>query len=179
MILHVDTDAAYLVLPKARSVIGGHYYLSEYPAPPPNQPNPSPNGAILTECKTLRSVVSSAAEAECGGLYHNAQNAIPIREALIALGHPQPATPIKTDNSTALGIVSNLMKPKKSKTWDMRYHWIEDRTQLGQIRPYWDKGKNNLADFFTKHFPPAYCKIMRYKYLQKINSCFKPEPLRH
>ena len=28
MILHVDSDAAYLVAPKARSLIAGFYYLS-------------------------------------------------------------------------------------------------------------------------------------------------------
>jgi hypothetical protein len=129
MVLHVDTDAAYLVLPKACSVIAGHYFLSDNPPPPPTEPNPKPNGPIHTECRTLQNVVSSAAEAECGGLYHNAQNSVPIRDALIAIAHPQPPTPIKMDNSTALGIVTSLMKPKRSKTWDMRYHWIEDRTK--------------------------------------------------
>ena len=119
MALHVDTDAAYLVLPNAKSRIAGHYYLSDHPQHRPTKPDPHPNGPIHTECKTLRTVVSSAAEAECGGPYINAQNAIPIRDALIAIGHPQAPTPIKTDNATALGIVSNLMKPKRSKTWDM------------------------------------------------------------
>lgn len=170
MILHVDTDAAYLVLPKARSRIAGHYFLSNHPPPIPVMPKPRPNGPIHTECQTLKTVVSSAAEAECGGLYLNAQTAIPIRDTLIAIGHPQPATPIKTDNSTALGIVTSLMKPKRSKTWDMRYHWVEDRVHMGHIRPYWDKGENNWADYFTKHFAPAYHRIMRYKYLQKVNA---------
>jgi hypothetical protein len=170
MVLHLDTDAAYLVLPQARSRIAGHYFLSDNPPTPPTMPKPKPNGPIHTECRTLRSVVSSAAEAECGGLYHNSQNAIPIRDSLIAIGHPQPPTPIKTDNSTALGIVTSLMKPKRSKTWDMRYHWIEDRVHMGHLRPYWDKGINNWADYFTKHFPPAYHKIMRYKYLQKVTT---------
>jgi hypothetical protein len=171
MILHIDTDAAYLVLPKARSRIAGHYFLSDMPPPPPTKPNPRPNGPIHTECRTLRHVVSSAAEAECGGLFHNSQNAIPIRDTLIAMGHPQPPTPIKTDNLTTLGIVTSLMKPKRSKSWDMRYHWIEDRVKRKHLRPYWDKGTHNWADYFTKHFPPAYHKIMRYKYLQKVNNC--------
>jgi hypothetical protein len=172
IVLHVDTDTAYFVLPHARSRIAGHYFLSDFPAPPPTKPSPRPNGAIHTECRTLRSVVASAAEAEqCGGLFHNSQNAIPIRDALIALGHPQPPTPIKTDNATTLVIVTSLMKPKRSKTWDMRYHWIEDRVRKKHIRPYWDKGIHNWADYFTKHFPPAYHKIMRYKYLQKANEC--------
>ena len=31
MILHVDSDAAYLVAPKARSRIAGCFHLSEHP----------------------------------------------------------------------------------------------------------------------------------------------------
>jgi hypothetical protein len=171
MVLHVDTDAAYLVLPKARSRIAGHYFLSDLPPPPPAKPTPRLNGPIHTECRTLHSVVASAAEAECGGLFHNSQTAIPIRNTHIAIGHPQPPTPIKTDNTTALGIVTSLMNPKRFKTWDMRYHWIEDRVLAKHIRPYWDKGIHNWADYFTKNHPPVYHNIMLYKYLQKGNNC--------
>ena len=100
MVLNIDFDAAYLVLPKANSRIAGHYHLSTKPTA---STSPPPNGPILVECRTLRHVVTSAAEAEVSALFHNAQNAIPIRNLLIALGHPQPPTPIKTNNTTANG----------------------------------------------------------------------------
>ena len=67
MILHIDSDAAYLVQDNARSRIAGYYILSPYPSPAPTIPKPAPNAPILVECKTLRSVVASAAEAETGG----------------------------------------------------------------------------------------------------------------
>ena len=51
MCLHVDSDAAYLVLPKARSRLAGHYFLSDLPTK--SSPVRS-NGPILTECKTIR-----------------------------------------------------------------------------------------------------------------------------
>jgi len=70
MILHVDTDAAYLVLHKARSRIAGYYYLAQYPTADAI-PKPTLNGAIHVECKTLKHVVASAAEVETGGLSHN------------------------------------------------------------------------------------------------------------
>jgi hypothetical protein len=63
------------------------------------QCTPKPNGPILTICKTIRGVMSSAAEAETGGVYGNAQEAIACRISLRALGHPQAATPLKTNNS--------------------------------------------------------------------------------
>ena len=164
MILHVDSDAAYLVQEKARSRISGSYKLSSTPPQIPFIPSPKHNAPILTECKTLRHVVASAAEAETGGLFHNAQTIIPIRSALQALDHPQPPTPLKTDNSTAHSFVHNNMRQKKSKSWDMRFNWLRDKELQKIIRVYWRKGSENEADYTTKHFPPDYHKKIRKKY---------------
>ena len=126
------------------------------------------NGAVLIECKGLKNVVSSTAEAETGGIFHTSQTAIPIARILThVLKHPQPAdgTPIVTDNATSKGIITKLIKPRKSKTWDMRHHWIEDRIKRKEIQLIWKPGKYNRADYFTKHHPPAHHKLMRPKYL--------------
>ena len=81
MILHFDTDAAYLVLPQARSRYAGFYYLSDNMSDYAKG-TPMRNGDILVECRSLRNVVSSAAEAECGGTLENAQKSIPIAHIL-------------------------------------------------------------------------------------------------
>jgi hypothetical protein len=78
MILHDDSNAAYLVLPNAKSHITGQFYLSTTPPPLPLKPSPPSNSPILTECRTFCNVVASAAEAETDGLFHNAQTCIPI-----------------------------------------------------------------------------------------------------
>jgi hypothetical protein len=106
MVLHIDSDSAYLVLPKARSRAAGYHYLSSNlplatTAPPPT------NAPILVECRTIRHVMASAAEAETTTAVINAQAAVPIRHTLTALGHPQPPTPLKVDNSTANGILNS------------------------------------------------------------------------
>ncbi len=118
MILKVDSDAAYLVLPKARSRISGYFRLENKEK---QLRNACPNGPILIEFKTLRRVVTSAAEAETSGVFHNAQISIPIRQILQQMGHPQPPTPLKTDNSTAAAIVTSSIRQKKSKAMDMRF----------------------------------------------------------
>jgi len=46
----------------------------------------------------MRSVLSSATEAETGALFHNAKDAAPFRITRLELGHPQGPTPIQTDN---------------------------------------------------------------------------------
>ena len=70
------------------------------------------NAPILVECKTLRHVVTSAAEAETGALFHNGQNIIAIRRILNVLNHPQPPTPLKTDIITAYGYAQTNIKIK-------------------------------------------------------------------
>ena len=110
--------------------------------------------------------MASAAEAEVGGLFHNAQQAIPLRIALEALGHPQPKTQIKTDNSTAHGFVYKNINMKKSKSWDMRFHWLRDPSTKQQIKVYWDKGPNNKADYFTKTHTTPYHRTMRPVYIK-------------
>eukprot|EP00804_Cyclotella_cryptica_P022383 CCRYP_015922-RB/>CCRYP_015922-RB protein AED:0.47 eAED:0.47 QI:0/-1/0/1/-1/0/1/0/161 len=143
----------------ALSRAGGHFFLSE------NDKVPRNNGAILTLAQIIKSVMSSAAEAELGALYINAREAIPIQHLLEELGHTQPPTPIQIDNSTALGIVSNIIQPKRTKAMDMRFHWLRCRTNQKQFRTYWRAGATNLADYVTKHHAPIHHCTIRALYL--------------
>ena len=87
---------------------------------------------------------------------------------LEALGHPQPPTPIKTDNSTAQGFVYDNINQKKSKSWDMRFYWLRDREEQKQFKIYWDKGSNNNADYQTKHHPTSHHKAIRSRYVKDL-----------
>ena len=113
----------------------------------------------------MREVVGSAAEAELGALYYHMQEACPIRTALEELGHPQKPMVITTDNSTASGIANETVKQKRSKAFDMRYYWVRDRVQQGQFEIQWQPGKQNMADYFTKHHPPSHHEAIRSAYL--------------
>ena len=157
MNLHIESDAAYLVLPNARSRIAGYF---NFPTPLTKL-----NGAILVECRGLKHVVASAAEAEMAGVFHNAQIAIPIRRILEGLGHPQPATRIKTDNSTATGFVHNNIISKKSKSWDVRMNWVRDKQEQGEYDVYWEKGSENNVDYHTKHHPLRHHRAKRPLYV--------------
>ena len=109
---------------------------------------------------------AETAEAETAGLFHNAQTAIPIKRALVGLGHPQKQpTPIRTDNSTANSFIQNNLTMKRTKSWDMRYHWLRDRQLRRQFNVYWNKGINNDADYFTKHHLPKIHQEKRKLYI--------------
>ena len=110
--------------------------------------------------------MASAAEAEVAGIFHNAQTTILIRRILRALNHPQPPTPIKTDNSTANGFIHNNIHQKRSKSWDMRYYWLREKYLHKQIQFFWEKGQTNDADYFTKHHPAKYHRSIRSKYIK-------------
>ena len=167
MILCVVSDAAYLVLPKARSRCASLYFLSNQSTT--NPPQTPTNGAVHVLCKTIRGVPASAAEAETAGLFVGAQEAVPMITALEELGHPQPptGTPLETDNSTAHDILKAQVRMKRSKAFDMRYHWLKDRVARRQFNLYWAPGKLNRADYCTKHHPPSHHKLMRPLFLQK------------
>ena len=136
------------------------FYLSDWPSPSQIKPNTERNGPIHTECKIILNIVSYVGEAETCGTFNNRKTAIGMWLALIALDHKHSAIPFKTDNSTTEGFVKSRMKPKHSKTRDMKWHWLIDKEVLEQLRVYWYKGMINDADYFTKHHLPIHhCKM--------------------
>jgi hypothetical protein len=170
MILHVHSDASYLSERHARSRAGGFFYLSSMPdnpniAPSPTSTPPPLNGAILVHSSIMSTVLSSATEAEAGALFYNAKEATVLRTTLTALGHPQPPTPIQTDNACAAGIANDTVRQRRSKAMDMRFYWVRDRVAQGEFLVYWRRGTDNLADYFTKHHSPSHHRLMRSRYL--------------
>ena len=107
MILNLNSDAPYLSAGQGRSRAGGYLFLGSVPK---DNQDIQLNGNIHITCALLKLVAVSAAEAELGALFLNAQKARSIRVTLLELGHPQPPTPVHVDNTTAVGIVNNTIK---------------------------------------------------------------------
>ena len=124
MILNIDSDAAYLVAPKSQSRITSYFQINNFPKPNHHQ---SINGAIRVECKTLRHGVSSAAEEKTSRIYHNTLRAILFQTILNGIDHPQPLTPVKSNDSTTNGFTHDNIHQKRYKSWDMRYYWLRDQ----------------------------------------------------
>ena len=160
MILQIDSDAAFHVRPEARSRAGGFHYLG-------SRDNDLFNAPILVLAKVIKNVMGSAAEAEVAAIHMNAQEAIPIRQALEEMGHPQPPTRIRTDNATAKGFVNNTIKIKRSKTFDRQFWWLKDREAQQQFEVVWEAGIYNLADYPTKHHLSPHHKKVRPIYLHE------------
>ena len=86
------------------------------------------------------------------------REAVYIRIILEDMGHKQPPTPLQTDNAMTDAVWNVNIQPKRTKTTDMRFHWLRDREYQKQFRIYWRPGKSNYADYWTKQHPESHQK---------------------
>ena len=134
MTLAAHSDASFLTKSGSRSRAGAHIFLTD------DDPIPRSNGPVLTMSQIIKFVMASAAEAELAALYLTAREMIPLRQTLKEMGWKQPCSPIQTDNSTAVGFISDTIIQRRIKMIWMRLHWLRCRAAQGQFRFYWDKG---------------------------------------
>ncbi len=135
------------------------------------------NGAVLIISGILKHVMSSAAEAEVAGLFVNAKESEILHTTLDEMGYPQEPTPIQTDNSTASGIANDTINQQRSRSIDMRFYWVRDRSNQGHFNVFWAPGRDNLGDYFTKQHPPSHHRLMRPVFLPEKHA-IKPRFLR-
>ena len=96
MALAGHSDVSYFTEPKAKSRAGRHFYMSD------DSEVPSNNEAVRNMAH-MKNVIPSAADAEFGALYANSRQAIPAYYLSMS---------IQTNNTTALGFVTNNLQPK-------------------------------------------------------------------
>ena len=154
MQLHIHSDASYLSEFNARSRVGGYFFLGDKDNTESTSPPPPINGAIHVESIIPGPVMSSASEAETGGLFINGKEGAYARTVLEEMGWPQHGpTPIQTDNSVAEGIANESIKQRRSKAMDMCFYWFQDHVCQGQFRVHWKPRATNYSDYYTKHHP--------------------------
>ena len=101
---------------------------------------------------------------------------IPIRNTLDDLNQKQPENPIQVHNATAVGFIHKQIKQSRSKAICMRFYWLQDRQQQQKFNECCKEGMKNLAEYFSKHFPPAHHRKKRSLCLhirEKIHRTFK------
>ena len=145
IIIKCDRDTTYLVPSEVSSRVAGFIYIgNKY-----STNNQIINAPIMVIARALTMVVASAAaEAELAALFHNAREIVPLQIIAEEIDHPQPATEIRMDNTTAKGIADNTLKQQRSKAIDMRFYWIRDRISQNQFKIILAPGKTNIAAFF-------------------------------
>ena len=132
-----------------------------------NSPSQLINTPVHVEYQILKHVVTSASEAETGTVFHNCKTVIGIKKMRHSVGQPQGTTPLKIDNSTAVSNKYATLKEKRSKTWYMRWYYLQDKVKNKEFDIFWKQGSNNKADYHTKHFPPSYHTTVQPTYILK------------
>jgi hypothetical protein len=96
-------------------------------------------------------VVASVAETEYSAAFGGGQVLIELTLTLTNLGHPQQTPSLLfVDNECVIGIATFSVRPKKSKSIDMRLHWLKERAGQQFFRLVFIPGIINPAGFFTK-----------------------------
>ncbi len=144
MLLDILTDASYLSWPKAGSVGGSFHHLTRVNGPD------FVNASISVHSTGIPIVCSSVQEAEYAGSFAAAKIGTGERQVLDDLGYPQPPTVIHCDNEVAVGLAQKSVKPKLSKSCDMRLHWLQERVAQRQFIVRHILDAINVSDFFTK-----------------------------
>jgi hypothetical protein len=147
MLLLAHSDASYLSRPNSGSVAGGFHFLGKTDDPT------FFNAPIFCVSTLIPVIVAAVSEAEYAAVFGNAQYACDERTILASLGYTQPPTTILCDNECAVGLSNNNIRPKMSKSINMRLHWVQDRVRLNEFRIVFVPGVDNLSDFFTKPLP--------------------------
>jgi hypothetical protein len=109
------------------------------------------NGYISWYSKNQRSVALSSCEAEYMALSTNVKECIWLRNLLIDLGYKnQEPTNIYCDNQSTIAVAKNPVFHNRTKHIAIRYHFVREKVKEGIVRIEYMKGKEIVADGFTK-----------------------------
>jgi hypothetical protein len=100
--------------------------------------------------KKQNSVALSTAEAEDIAACHCCAQLLQMRQTLRDYGYKLSQVPLICDNESAIHMVDNPIEHSRTKHIDIRYHFLRDHQQKGDIEIAYGNTKNQLADIFTK-----------------------------
>lgn len=107
--------------------------------------------AISWAAKKQRTVALSTCEAE---LYAEAaviQEVLWLRGMLAELGlHVQPASTVFGDNQSTVAVSKNGIKGERTKHVDVKYKFVTETVERGDVRLQWIPTTQQQADIFTK-----------------------------
>jgi hypothetical protein len=106
---------------------------------------------ISWSSKKQRVVALSTAEAELYAEAAAIQEVLWLRGLLKEMGlHPISGSVVHGDNRAAIALSKNGVKSERTKHVDVKYHFITETVEGGQVRLQWVESAQQQADIFTK-----------------------------
>ena len=120
---------------------------------------------ISWKSKKQQTVALSSCEAEYMALTYTIQEAKFLKQLLSEFFNVRECcVSIGVDNQSAINLAKNPVIHQRSKHIDIRYHFIRDEVQKGDINLFYVSTKENVADIFTK--PASQSKLELFQYIR-------------
>jgi hypothetical protein len=100
--------------------------------------------------KEAKFVALSTAEAEYIAAGHCCAQLLWMRQTLRDYGYKLTKVPLLCDNESAIKMADNPVEHSRTKHVAIRYHFLRDHQQKGDIEISYINTKDQLADIFTK-----------------------------
>jgi hypothetical protein len=100
--------------------------------------------------KKQNSVALSTAEAEYIATGHCYAQLLWMRQTLKDYGYKLSKVPLLCDNESVIRMADNPVEHSHTKHIDIRYHFLRDHQQRGDIEIAYVSTKEQLANIFTK-----------------------------
>ena len=109
------------------------------------------SGIICWQSRPQKTVALSSTEAEYMALSDTSHQIKWIQSILSEIGFTIKHIPICADNQGLIFIESNPVQERWTKHIDIRYHYIRECIENGDVSVVFIEGKENPADMFTKN----------------------------
>jgi hypothetical protein len=100
--------------------------------------------------KKQNSVALSTAKAEYIATCHCCAQLLWMRQTLRDYSYKLSKVPLLCENESAIRITENPVEHSRTKHIDIRYHFLRDHQQKGDIKIAYVNTHNQLADIFSK-----------------------------
>ncbi|KAG2758562.1 hypothetical protein Pcac1_g29314 [Phytophthora cactorum] len=122
-------------------------------------------GCISWRSKKQRTVALSSTEAEYMALSEATQEAVWLKVFLCELGEManDEAVKIYEDNQGSIALAKNPEFHKRTKHIDIRYHFVREKVEDGQVVLQYVSTTDMLADIMTKPIPATQFGVLRNK----------------
>jgi transposase InsO family protein len=122
-------------------------------------------GCISWRSKKQRTVALSSTEAEYMALSEATQEAVWLKVFLCELGEMKSDDPVKIyeDNQGSIALAKNPEFHKRTKHIDIRYHFVREKVEDGQVVLQYVSTTDMLADIMTKAITAVQFEVLRSK----------------
>lgn len=100
--------------------------------------------------------MGASSESDVEEAYVNSRLDANHRITVMDMRYFQSETTIEMDNTTAHGVLTKQLTPKRSKAIDMQFCWLRDRNNQNQFHLNCKPGIKNLTYYYSKYHPLAH-----------------------